>query len=70
MKNQNEIENLVGKIVAYEEGGMSNSEYVAFFQELVNTGLAWKLQGHYGRTANLLIEEGELSPPEDTAPWS
>ncbi len=66
----NKVENLVGKIVAYEDGEMSAAQCVEFFQELVDTGLAWKLQGHYGRVATFLIEEGKLSPPEDAAPWS
>ncbi len=49
----------VDKIIRYENGEMdSKTEIVAFFQELINTGMAWKLQGHYGRTAAFLIQEG------------
>jgi len=45
-----------GKIIPLDEGKM-----LELFQELVDTGLAWKLQGHYGRTAKLLIENGYVT---------
>ena len=49
----------INNIIRYENGEMdSETEIVEFFQELINTGMAWKLQGHYGRTAMRLIEEG------------
>ena len=44
------------KIIAYEGGEMSDKDMVEFFSELVKTGNAWTLQGHYGRTAMNLIE--------------
>jgi len=49
---------MINKIIRYENGVMSEEEIVVLFQELINTGLAWKLQGHYGRTAKYLIERG------------
>jgi hypothetical protein len=33
-------------------------QVLAAWQHLVNTGLAWNLQGWFGRTAAHLIEEG------------
>ena len=37
-------------------------EHLQFFQELVDDGLVWRLQGHYGRTAARLIEAGLVRP--------
>jgi len=33
-------------------------ELVAAWQHLIDTGLAWRLQGFFGRTAQRLINEG------------
>jgi len=49
---------LTGEIIAYESGALDEEGTLELFQHLVNTGLAWKLQGHYGRTAASLIEAG------------
>ena len=48
----------VSKIIAYENNEMSQEEVIECFQELIDTGHAWRLQGHYGRTARRLIEYG------------
>lgn len=49
---------LVDKIIAYEQGDLDEIETIELFQELINNGMVWKLQGHYGRTAKYLIENG------------
>ena len=36
----------------------SEDEVIEAWQYLVNTGLAWQLQGFFGRTAEALIENG------------
>ena len=36
---------------------------ISAWQYLLDTGLCWKLQGWYGRTANELIEAGYITPP-------
>lgn len=45
-------------IIDYENGDLSEEETITFFQELVESGLAWQLQGHYGRTAAALLDVG------------
>lgn len=48
----------IDKIIAYEQGELGETETIELFQELIDNGMAWKLQGHYGRTAMYLIENG------------
>ena len=50
---------MLDKIIAWEGGEMTTEEEViSFFQELINNGMAWTLQGSYGRTAKDLIDMG------------
>ena len=48
----------VSAIMAFEQGDLDKDGTLALFQELVNTGMAWRLQGSYGRMARALIERG------------
>lgn len=52
---------LAETIVAYEDGTLSRDETLKLFSHLIKTGVAWILQGTYGRTANNLIKEGHIS---------
>ncbi len=36
----------------------SEEELIEAWQHLINTGLAWSLQGWFGRTASQLIKQG------------
>jgi hypothetical protein len=55
---------LTTNIVAYEEDELDELETIELFQELINNGMAWTLQGHYGRMAIDLIENGQCTMPE------
>lgn len=52
---------LFSQIMEWEDGEMSSEDEIKFFQHLVDTGLAWSLQGMYGRRAVELIGEGKVS---------
>jgi hypothetical protein len=55
---------LTGQIIAYEQGELEEEEIVELFQYLIDTGLAWRLQGSYGRRAVELIDAGLCKPPQ------
>ena len=47
----------------YEQGLLDFDDTIALFQDLIDSGLAWRLQGSYGRTAQALLDEGYLTQP-------
>jgi hypothetical protein len=49
-------------MIRWEEGELDEEETIDLFQNLVNSGLAWSLQGCYGRTAARLIRAGLVTP--------
>ena len=49
---------MVDKVMSYEAGEMSEEDMIEFFQELIDSGMAWKFQGSYGRTAMALLDAG------------
>ena len=52
------MKDIMGQIIAYESGELEHEEVVELFQALIDTGLAWTLQGSYGRQAAAFIEKG------------
>lgn len=52
---------VVTHIMDFEGGTLSLSDTLKLFADLIRTGLAWQLQGSYGRQATHLIENGFIS---------
>lgn len=52
--------NQIDKIIAFESGELGGRETIDLFSELVRSGLAYSLQGFYGRFAERLIKAGYL----------
>jgi len=52
-------------VIKYETAQLNGrEEIVEGFQHIINTGVVWRLQGSYGRTAYEMIESGECTMPE------
>lgn len=59
-KNQTPFD-VVSAIIEYEAGEMSEEDTLKLFSHLIKTGMAWTLQGSYGRAAKSMIDAGFLS---------
>ncbi len=60
MKEINQKER-VNFIITYECGELNEGDTLKLFSHLIKNGLAWKLQGHYGRTAKYLIDNNIIN---------
>lgn len=56
---------IVGDIMAYENGDLSMLQVLELFGHLIRSGMAWSLQGSYGRTAQALIDGDLLTADGD-----
>lgn len=53
------MSDLIDEMIAWEEEGeLSEEDTIILYQKLIDNGMAWTLQGCYGRTARALIEAG------------
>ena len=55
----------VDEIIAYECGELDVQGTLTLFKHLIESGLVNSLQGHYGRTAVDLVENGYLTINRD-----
>lgn len=59
---------IINSILEYEMGELSTEDTVKLFSELVANGMAWSLQGAYGRMAKGMIDSGVLDT-QGTIDW-
>lgn len=57
------LQTLLDDLLRYEDGSLTEPEVMALFQRLIDADLVQSLQGHYGRTARALIDNGLCTPP-------
>ena len=50
-------------IMKYEDGQLDDEEIIEGFQQMIDDGTVWQLQGCYGRMAVRLIEAGQCTRP-------
>ena len=50
-------------MIAEGAENVEEDEYLAAWQHLIETGICWRLQGWFGRTASMLIENGLCLSP-------
>jgi hypothetical protein len=60
------MKDLLTRLKKYESEEMSDKEQVELFQELIDTGVCWQLQGHYGRKAKEMISAGHCTVRRST----
>lgn len=58
-----EMSTIGNKLVDFELGLLDEDEELDLLQNLIDTSLAWRLNGYYGRTCARLIQEGILQAP-------
>ncbi len=54
------VPDIILDVMAYEQGDLSSAATIRLFSGLVASGMAWQLQGHYGRTARAFVEAGYI----------
>ena len=62
--------NTLDFIMDLESGQCTPTQVIDGFANLIKVGLAWKLQGFYGRTAQNLIEGGYISTDGDVLKYA
>lgn len=54
---------MIDRLMAYEAGTLTDAETIAFFQDLITSGIVWHLQGSYQHMAEQLLAAGVITAP-------
>ncbi|MCS0601123.1 hypothetical protein NX794_07745 [Streptomyces sp. LP11] len=54
-------------LISFELGELGDAETLDLFATLIKSGMAWTLQGSYGRTAQHLIDAGLITAEGEVA---
>lgn len=54
------MDRILGQIMDYEDGTLDLDGVLHLFCDLLDTGLAWTLQGSYGRQAEFFLRSGAI----------
>jgi hypothetical protein len=57
---------VIDRMIAWENGELNDADTIKLFQEMINSGQVWHLQGCYGRMAQDLINAGACKFPKRT----
>ncbi|AEV52003.1 hypothetical protein [Rhodococcus phage REQ1] len=58
------MSDVIDRIIAFEQDELDDEQTISLFQELIDTGQVWHLQGAYGRSAVRLVEAGLCTLPD------
>lgn len=64
--DSNAKRDMVTLMMDFENGDLDDQQTIDFFQELIDTGTVWHLQGFYGRMASDLIRNGYCKLGEES----
>jgi hypothetical protein len=54
---------LYDRLISYEQNELQMEDTLELFQELLDTGIIFGLQGHYQRAASQLLQAGLITIP-------
>ena len=70
MSAKDEEFDLLAFIMQFDGDELGEEEIIAGFQKLIDSGMAWRIEGRYGRFAQLLINDGKCKAKKKEQPPS
>lgn len=59
MTHEHSATTSASEFIDYENDLLDEGDTIAFFQDLIDSGRAWQMQGSYGRSAMQMIKNGQ-----------